>query len=119
LTDVVLSIVFLAETVMTAIGVAIAYKVAELTGKPPIGWIILTVSFGVNLVRSAILLQAYLFTAAFSDALVFTSQLIGLPVVAGLLLGVYYLYRDFARQIRIRQSALLVPQGPADQPDSV
>jgi hypothetical protein len=93
---------------MIATGVFLAYRVSRLAGRPPLGWTLLTLSFLTALVRALIFLAAYSFPNAPGDY-VYAGQLLGLPIVALILSGVYFLYRDFTRQLRQRQSELMAP----------
>jgi hypothetical protein len=93
---------------MITIGVLLAYRVSRLAGRPPLGWTLLTLSFLTALVRALIFVVAYALPTVPSDY-VYAGQLLGLPIVALILSGVYFLYRDFARQLKQRQSELMAP----------
>jgi len=97
------------ETLMIGVGVFIAYKVAILPGRTPIGWSLLTISFGLAFIRALVFLYVYLVATTSELFWVSVGQLLGLPIVALVLGGVYYLYQDFQHQIKERQAALVAP----------
>jgi len=94
---------------MIAIGVVLAYRVSRLADHPPLGWTLLTLSFLTALVRALIFLVAYSLSGSAQNDYVYAGQVLGLPIVALILSGVYFLYRDFTRQMKQRQSELMVP----------
>jgi len=94
---------------MIFIGVLLAYRVSRLADHPPLGWTLLTLSFLTALVRAIIFLFAYGFPNGAQSDYIYAGQVLGLPIVALILFGVYFLYRDFTRQLKHRQSELMAP----------
>ena len=109
MTDVILSAVFAVGTILIAGGTWMAYRVARLADHPPIGWVLLAVSFGAAFLRSVVFLYGYLLPTESQAPYVYFGQLITLPIFVLILAGVYYLRRDFMRQLRDKQAALISP----------
>ena len=107
--DLIMLSVLLVETVMIAIGVTLAYRVSRLADHPPLGWTLLTLSFLTALLRAIIFLITYALPSGAQNDYTYVGELLGLPIVAFVLSGVYFLYRDFARQLKQRQSELIAP----------
>jgi len=107
MTDLFLLGLLLGEAVMIAVGTGIATRVAFLTSHPPTGWVLLTVSFGLAMVRTLLFLYAALGPASAAPAANYSGQVLGFPIILIIMLGVVYLYRDFARHLRDRQKELL------------
>jgi uncharacterized protein YneF (UPF0154 family) len=94
---------------MIAIGVFLAYRVSRLADHPPLGWTLLTLSFITALIRALCFIVAYSSPNSAQSGYTYAGQILGLPIVAFILSGVYFLYRDFTRQLKQHQSELIAP----------
>jgi hypothetical protein len=114
LANLVLGFFTLVELVFVGAGAVIAYMMARLATRPPLGWDLLTVSFALAFVRELVFLYVYLF-APTADPWTSVGQVITLPIVVFILIGVYSLYTDFKRHLARSQSEILAPQGQQQQ----
>ena len=94
---------------MIAIGVFLAYRVSRLADHPPLGWSLLTLSFLTALIRALVFLVSYAAPSDVQSDYTYAGQVLGLPIVVFVLFGVYFLYRDFTRQLRHHQTELMAP----------
>jgi hypothetical protein len=109
-TDLLLDAVLMAETVMVACGVVIAVKVARLTGRPPVGWMLLTGAFSTELVQALFFLLSLFGPSNLQGSSNYVGQLLGLPGIALILAGTYSLYWDFSKQLKNREETILSPE---------
>ena len=112
--NILLSLVTVVELVLIAIGVGIAIRVARIASRPPMGWVLLTISFALGFVRGSVYLYIFLGGSS-ADFWTSVAEVITFPVVVLVLSGVYYLYVDFKRGMGQKQGAILVPQEPAPE----
>ena len=112
--DLVLAAFNIAELAVIGAGVAIAYKVARLTSRAPPGWVFLTTSFALGFVRGLLSLYAFVF-ATTMEPWTFAGQVITLPIVVFVLLGVSMLYNDFRRHLNQSQTTILAQQSQEQQ----
>ncbi len=95
------------ETILIAAGTGIACRVAFLANRPPIGWVLLTFSFGTAFVRAVPFLYEYFGPAASARAASYAGTVLGFPLVVFIFFGVLFLYKDFRKQLHERQKAIL------------
>jgi len=110
LADLVLFTATVVGIVLIGAGTWLAYGVARLAEHPPLGWVLVTISFGTALIRSVIFACGYLLPSSSQGPYVYAGQLVTVPVLALVLAGAYYLRRDFMRQLRENQAALIAPE---------
>lgn len=113
--DLVLALVVLAEIVVAVIAIGIAYRVASLVGRSPVGWVLLTSAIVLILFGRFFFLAEFLIAPAPADAITFVGQATGLPAFIVFSLGMYYMYRDMKTQLTRRQSELLAPEVQGQQ----
>ena len=119
MTDLVLTIVFAASAVLIGVATYIGYRVMRLAEHPPLGWILLVVSFFFAFVRTVLFLEAYAGPSSGEAAFVYAGQVISAPIVAFVFAGVYFLYTDFKRQLARQQAEIIAPvTATVDQADS-
>ena len=109
MTDVTLASLVLIEALFIAVGTYLAFRVSRLAEHPPLGWILLTLSFATALVRALCFFVAYGLANVSQETYIYAGQILGLPIVVLVFFGVYFLYRDFTGQLRRRQSELIAP----------
>jgi hypothetical protein len=112
--DIVLASVIVAEIVVAVIAIAICYKVAEIVGRPPVGWVLLTLAMVMILISRFFFLAEFLNTPTTVDMTTFVGQSLGLPAFVAFLVGVYYMFRDMKTQLTRRQNEILAA-GAAEQ----
>jgi len=113
--DFVLASVILAEVVVAIIAIGIAYKVARVVGRAPVGWILLTIAMVIILISRFFFLAEFLNTSTTVDAVVFLGQALGLPAFLAFLVGAYYMHRDMKTQMSLRQNEILAPAAEEQQ----
>jgi uncharacterized protein YneF (UPF0154 family) len=109
LVDGTLAFLVLIEALFIAVGTFLAFRVSRLADHPPLGWILLTFSFATALLRAVCFFIAYALTNVPQETYIYAGQVLGLPIVVLVFFGVFFLYRDFTRQLRQRQSELIAP----------
>ena len=77
--------------------------------RPPIGWVLVDIAFGVGLLRMLYLLYVVTYYSPVEDLSLWYGNA-GLNLMTGFffLPGVYFMYRDFKRKLREKQANLLV-----------
>ena len=115
MTDFVLASVVLAEIVVAMTAIGIAYKVASLVGRSPVGWVLLTAAIILILFGRFFFLAEFLISPVPVDTITFVGQATGLPAFFVFMLGMYYMYRDMKAQMTRRQSEILAPEVQGQQ----
>jgi hypothetical protein len=69
----------------------------------------LTAAFATQLLQALSFYFVYLGPAAWQGSAQSVGQWLGVPALAFVFFGVYFLYRDFSRQLRERQAEILNP----------
>ena len=100
-----------AELVMIGAGIVIAYKLATFANRPPLGWVLLTLSFVTAFLRAGVFLYVYISPSG-TGPWTFIGQALGMPITIFILAGIYVLYAEFKRKMGLRQAAIVSPQEP-------
>jgi hypothetical protein len=110
LADITQEVILFVETFMVGGGAVIAARVARLTGRPPRGWLMLTVSFCTQLVQAVCYLFVLFGPVALQASFHYAGEWLGVPALAFIFIGAYFMYRDFAKQLRAREAEILNPE---------
>ena len=110
MTDITPYVILAAEMVLVGGGTIIAVKVARLTGRPPRGWLMLTAAFATQLIQAVCYLFVYLGPSDIQDSAHYIGEVLGVPALGFVFVGVFFLYRDFTKQLEERQADVLNPQ---------
>jgi hypothetical protein len=70
----------------------------------------LTAAFATQLIQGLCFFLVYLGPADIQSSAQSAGQWLGVPALAFVFAGVYFLYRDFSRRLRDRQAEILNPE---------
>ena len=70
----------------------------------------LTAAFATQLVQALLYLLVYFGPVDLQNTAHTIGEWVGVPALAFVFLGVYFLYRDFSRQLREREADILNPE---------
>jgi len=110
LTDLSIYVILFSEIIFVGGGTVVAARVARLTGRPPRGWLMLVAAFATQLIQAVCYLFVYFGPAAVQSTAQSAGQWLGVPALALLFVGVYFLYWDFSRRLKEREADILNPE---------
>jgi hypothetical protein len=70
----------------------------------------LTAAFGTQLLQALFFLLVYFGPTSLQGTAQSVGQWLGVPALAFVFLGVYFMYRDFSKQLREREADILNPE---------
>lgn len=112
--DLIIVSIRLVIVILTGLATLIAYRVARLVDHPPLGWVLLAGSFGIAFTRGILFFYVALIPSQTQNFVTYIAELLALPLVVLIFTGVYFMYRDFVRQLKERQVDIFVSQQPAE-----
>ena len=110
MTDVSIYVILFSEMILVGGGTVIAVRVARLTGRPPRGWLMLIAAFATQLIQALFFALVYFGPTSVQATAQSVGQWLGVPALAFVFAGVYFLYRDFSAQLKAREADILNPE---------